>query len=63
MDVKLTERATGRILFQRSAFEVKESYQISPDANEYFEESDLGIRRAGERVAQTVVTSILENFR
>jgi outer membrane lipopolysaccharide assembly protein LptE/RlpB len=62
MDVKLVERATGRILFQRSAFEVKESYQISPDANEYFEESDLGIRRASERVAQTVVTSILENF-
>ena len=62
MDVKLTERTTGRILFQRSAFEVKESYQISPDANDYFEESDLGIRRAGERVAQTVVTQILENF-
>jgi hypothetical protein len=62
MDVKLTERATGRILYQRSAFEVKESYQISPDANEYFEESDLGIRRASERVAQQVVTAIRENF-
>ncbi|MEO5923969.1 MAG: LPS assembly lipoprotein LptE [Bryobacteraceae bacterium] len=62
MDVKLVERATGRILFQRSAFEVKESYQISPDANQYFEESDIAIRRASERVAQQVVTSILENF-
>jgi hypothetical protein len=62
MDVKLTERATGRVLYQQPAFEVKESYQISPDANEYFEESDLAVRRASERVAQKVVTSILENF-
>ncbi len=62
MDVKLIERTTGRILYQRSAFEVKDTYQISPDAGQYFEESDLAIRRASERVAQSVVTSIRENF-
>jgi len=62
MAVSLVERATGKILFQRPSFEVKENYQISPDANEYFEESDLALRRASERVAQQVVTSILENF-
>jgi hypothetical protein len=62
MDVKLIERTSGKVLYQQSAFEVKESYQISPDANEYFEESDLAVRRASERVAQKVVTSILENF-
>lgn len=62
MIVTLTERATGKILFQRSAFEVKESYQISANSSEYFEESDLAVKRASERVAQQVVTSILENF-
>lgn len=62
LQVTLTERATGRVLFQRPRFEVKESYQISPDASEYFEESDLALRRASQRVAQQVVTSILENF-
>jgi RNase P/RNase MRP subunit p29 len=62
MQVTLTERATGRILFQRPAFEIKESFQVSPDAAEFFEESEPAIRRASERVAQSVVTAILENF-
>jgi len=62
LQVTLTERASGRVLFQRPRLEVKESYQISPDASEYFEESDLALRRASQRVAQQVVTSILENF-
>jgi hypothetical protein len=62
MQVTLTERATGRILFQRNLFEVKESYQISANPGEYFEESDFAMRRASERVAQGVVTAILENF-
>jgi RNase P/RNase MRP subunit p29 len=62
MQVSLTERATGRILFQRPTFEVKESFQISPNAGEFFEESEPAIRRASERVAQLVVTAIRENF-
>jgi hypothetical protein len=62
MSVKLTERATGRILFERGAFEAKESYQISPTATEYFEESDPAMRRASDRVARQVVTAILEDF-
>lgn len=62
MQVTLTERATGKILYQQSTFEVKESFQISSDASEFFEESEPAIRRASERVAQRVVTAILENF-
>jgi RNase P/RNase MRP subunit p29 len=62
LQVTLTERATGKILFQRPTFEIKESFQISPDAGEFFEESEPTIRRASERVAQQVVTAILENF-
>lgn len=62
MEVTLTERATGRILFKRPAFEIKESYQISPNPTEFFEESEPALRRASERVAQQVVTAIRENF-
>jgi RNase P/RNase MRP subunit p29 len=62
MRVSLTERATGRILFQQPEFEIKESFQISPNAGEFFEESEPAIRRASERVAQKLVTAILENF-
>ncbi len=62
LQVTLTERATGRILYQRPSFEVKESYQISPQPAEYFEESAAALQRASERVSRQVVTAILENF-
>jgi hypothetical protein len=62
LQVSLTERATGRVLYNRPSFEVTERYQISPVAAEYFEESDFALRRASEQVARQVVTSVLENF-
>ncbi len=60
--VSLTERSTGKVLYNQPTFEVKSSYQISANPVQYFEESDLALRRASERVAQQVVTAILENF-
>lgn len=62
LQVTLTERATGKILYQRPNFEVKESYQISPQPAEYFEESAAALQRASERVSRQIVTAILENF-
>jgi hypothetical protein len=60
--VSLTDRATGKVLYNQPTFEVKSTYQISANPVQYFEESDLALRRASERVAQQVVTAILENF-
>jgi outer membrane lipopolysaccharide assembly protein LptE/RlpB len=60
--VSLTERATGKILFERKGFEVRETYQISPNATQYFEESDPALKRAGQQVARSVVSAVLENF-
>lgn len=60
--VSLTERATGKILFERKNFAVRETYQISPDPTQYFEESDPALKRAGQQVARSVVSAILENF-
>lgn len=62
LQVTLTERATGKVLYQRSTFDVKESYQISPTPAEYFDESAEALKRASERVSRQIVTSILENF-
>jgi hypothetical protein len=62
LQVSLVERATGKVLFQRPGFDVKETYQISADPVQYFGEDDIAVRRASERVAQQVVTAILENF-
>ena len=60
--VTLTERATGKVLFSRPSFDVRETYQISPDPVQYFEESEPALRRAGQQVARSVVSAVLENF-
>lgn len=62
LSVTLTERATGKVLFNRPNFDVRETYQISPDATKYFEESDPALKRAGQQVARSIVSAVLENF-
>ena len=60
--VTLTERATGKVLLNRPNFDVRETYQISPNAVQYFEESDPALKRAGQQVARSIVSAVLENF-
>lgn len=60
--VNLTERATGKILFSRPSYQVRERYQISVAPTAFFEESDSALARASKEVARLVVTSILDNF-
>ncbi len=62
LQVSLMERATGKVLFTRPSFDVRERYQISTDAAAYFEESDAALNRVSQQVARQVVTAILENF-
>jgi len=60
--VTLTERATGKVLFTRPLFEVRERYEISENPGTYFDESGAGMARLSKDVARDVVTTILENF-
>ena len=62
LTVSLTERATGKVLFERKNVDVRDTYQISPNATQYFEESDPALKRAGQQVARSVVSAVLENF-
>lgn len=62
MQFQLVERTSGRVLYQRPTFDISERYQISPDAGEYFDESDFALRRAAEQVSKQVVTQILQAF-
>jgi len=64
LQVSLTERATGRVLFSRPSFEMHENYEISPASNQksYFDESDEGLRRLSGVVARDVVSAILSGF-
>jgi hypothetical protein len=60
--VTLTERTTGKILFNRPSMEARERYEISINPQDYFDESGAGLDRLSRDVARSVVTAILENF-
>lgn len=62
LELTLRDRATGKVLFSRSNWELRERYEISVDPSAYLEENDLAMARMSEQVARTVVTAILENF-
>ena len=62
MRLNLVERATGKALYTRPNFEMRERYQISIDPAAFFEESDAALARASQQTAQQVVSSILDNF-
>ncbi len=62
IQISLVERATGKVLFTRPGFEVRERYEISLNPGPYFEESDAALNRVSKQVGQQVVASILENF-
>lgn len=62
LQLTLTERATGAVLFSRPGVEFKERYEISVDPNAYFDESTAALERLSRDVARSVVSAILENF-
>ena len=62
MRLNLVERVTGKTLYTRPNFEMRERYQISIDPAAFFEESDAALARASQQTAQQVVSSILDNF-
>jgi hypothetical protein len=62
LQVSLVERATGKVLFNRPNFEVRERYQISSDPSAFFEETDAALNRVSQQAARQVVSAILEDF-
>jgi hypothetical protein len=62
LTVNFVDRATSKVLFNRSNMEVRERYEISVDAAAYVDESDAALNRVAKTVAQQMVTAILSNF-
>jgi outer membrane lipopolysaccharide assembly protein LptE/RlpB len=62
LQITLTERATGKVLFQRANFEFRDRYTISIDPQSYFDENGTAMGRVSKDAARTIVTGILENF-
>lgn len=62
MQVSLVERATGKVLFSRPSFEMKQRYEFSIAPQAYFDESETAVDRLSRDVARDVVSAILESF-
>jgi len=62
LQVNLTDRASGKVLFTRPNMEVRERYEISIDQTQYFEESETALERLSRDVARSVVSAVLSGF-
>ena len=62
LQITLTERATGKVLYQRNGYEFRERYTISINPQSYFDESGTAMERLSKDAARSIVTAILENF-
>jgi len=58
----LTDRATGKAIFNRSGYEFRERYQISIDPAAYFDESGPAMQRVSRDASRSIVSAILEAF-
>jgi hypothetical protein len=57
----LTDRA-GRVLIGKPNMEYHQPYEVSENATQYFDESEIAYKRLSDDVAKSVVSSILEQF-
>ena len=62
LNLTLTNRATGEVLYNRAGAEFRERYEISIDPKAYFDESGTAMERLSKSVARSVVSGLLEKF-
>ncbi|MGD0499140.1 MAG: LptE family protein [Bryobacteraceae bacterium] len=62
VDLTLTERRTGAVLFSNKGAKFRERYEVALDPKDYFDESGTAIERVSRDVARDVVSAILEKF-
>ena len=62
LQITLTDRHTGKVLYSHPSFEFRERYEVATDPKVYFDESGTAIERVARDVAHSVVSAILEAF-
>src|ERR1035438_536608 len=61
MQVTLTERTTGKVLFSRPRIDITDNYEIPVQQGQYIDESVTALSRASDLVARQVVSAILND--
>jgi hypothetical protein len=62
LNLRLVERATGRVLYSNPAFSARSYYTIATDPHQVFNESGPAFRRLSEQAARDIVSAVVENF-
>lgn len=62
LNVKMIDRPTGKVLYQRQGMEVRQRYEVSIEEREFFDESSMALQRLSQEVARQVVSSVLAAF-
>jgi RNase P/RNase MRP subunit p29 len=62
MQVRLTDRVSGQVLYENKEFLFREEYEISTDVASFFEEQEPALGRLAREFAAALVAAILENF-
>ena len=62
LQLTLTERTTGKVLYTRPSVEFRERYEVSIEQTAYFDESEPALERLSREVARQVVSSVISAF-
>lgn len=62
LTVNLLDQRTGKVLYTRANWGVREDYELAVDAHQFFNESGPALDRLSGEVARDLVSGVVENF-
>jgi hypothetical protein len=62
VQMRLVNRADGKVIYEKPAAEFRERYEISIDPAAYFDESGTAMERLSKDVARAMVSALLNAF-
>jgi hypothetical protein len=60
--VKLVQQSTGKVLYERANWALRQNYEVSVYPQQYFDESGPAADRMSRDIAHDIVSGIVENF-
>jgi outer membrane lipopolysaccharide assembly protein LptE/RlpB len=62
LKVRLTDRRSGKVIYQNDDFLFREQYEVATDVKSFFEEQDPALGRLARDFAAALVAAVLEKF-
>jgi hypothetical protein len=62
LTVNLVDQRTGKALYTRANWAIREDYELAVDAHQFFNESGPALDRLSGDVARDLVSGVVENF-